>query len=68
MKQSLIIATLAVISLSACAQPFPSDAAVCASLDAPVDALITGLLDNPNTSPAVGDPATDIVVIHKAGC
>lgn len=64
-----ICTTLAVISsISACAIP-TSDAAFCApKFTKAVAGLEGGLIAHPETPDAVGEPATDVVRGHKAGC
>lgn len=61
------IIALAVIGLSGCAAT--SDAAFCGpDFTQAVQGLRAGLEQYPDTPDAVGEPGTDVVLGHEAGC
>jgi len=63
----LFLIALAVTGLTGCSAT--TDAAMCGALRPPAKALRAGLEANLTTTPdAVGEPATDVVVIVEAGC
>lgn len=62
------ILVLTFIGVSACTAP-TSDAAFCApDFTGKIADLRAGLEDHPNTPDPVGEPATDVVRGHEAGC
>ena len=63
-----LLIVLACIGLAGCSAT-ATDEAMCGALKAPVASLRAGLEANlQNTPDAVGEPATDVVVITEAGC
>lgn len=64
-----LIALMAAGGLSACKMPAtPTNAVPCVVLTPRTDALRQGLLANPDTADAVGEPATAIILGTEAVC
>ncbi|SLN74701.1 hypothetical protein ROJ8625_04081 [Roseivivax jejudonensis] len=63
-----ILAVLALTGATGCSV-IATDEAMCGALRVPVTELRAGLESNLEATPdAVGEPATDVVIITEAGC
>ena len=63
-----MLGLVAIGGLTACDALPTSKPVLCDALAMPVAELRAGLLANPDTADAVGEPATDVVIIAEAGC
>ena len=66
--RKMILGLVAMVGLTACDVLPTSRPVLCDALSAPVAELRDGLRANPDTADAVGEPATDVVIIAEAGC
>ena len=55
--------------MTACSVTAPvSDSALCSRLAGPLAKLSDGLASHPETPDAVGEAATDVVIVGQSGC